>query len=130
MSPEPSTVAVEVEAYGPFQCKETWDVGHPVLATPCFATGPGIRVRGRLQAMPGVQADVTVYLEDAASGERSSPSYTCRGLMFTDFAPEHDCGPFELSPTHGHSYRVVQSWRYTGREMLPGGTAKSASFAW
>jgi serine/threonine-protein kinase len=117
-------------------------VGHPVLAKPCFATastGAGaanggvdgeVRVIGHMQVLPGVQADVELSIEDAASGERLVGPYTCGGLMFTDFAPEHSCGPFDTVPARGHRCVVVQKWRYTGRGILPGGTVRSPEFSW
>jgi serine/threonine-protein kinase len=50
--------------------------------------------------------------------------------MFTDFAPEHTCGPFDTMPARGHRCVVVQKWRYTGRGILPGGTVRSPEFSW
>ena len=51
-------------------------------------------------------------------------------MMFTDFEPERDCGPFDLDAPHGHRYVVVESWVYTGRSMLPGGRTRGPEFSW
>jgi serine/threonine-protein kinase len=50
--------------------------------------------------------------------------------MFTDTAPERSCGPFDAWPRQGRDYVVVQKWQYTGRGMLPGGTARGKTFHW
>jgi serine/threonine-protein kinase len=117
---------------GPWECDEgySWDLGHPVLANPCFATGARVRVQGRLTALPGVQTDVTVTVVDvSASGDVAGP-YTCRALMFTDTAPEHTCGPFDAPLARGHRYVVELHWEYTGRALLPSGTARGREFTW
>jgi serine/threonine-protein kinase len=119
--------------YGPLRCttEYQWDVGHPVVAQPCHASGPAIELFGRLQALPGVQADVSLTLQDVDSGRTVAGPYTCPGVMFTDFAREHDCGPFYATDVpRGHRYSVVQQWAYTGRAILPSGTARSGPFAW
>jgi serine/threonine-protein kinase len=51
-------------------------------------------------------------------------------LVFTDFAPERDCGPFDVDVPHGHRYVVMQSWVYTGRPMLPEGRTTGPDFPW
>jgi len=101
-----------------------------VLAKPCHATGTGIRLVGKMTALPGVQTDVTVSLLDARTGDVVSGPFTCDGLMFTDFTPEHDCGPFEVNPPHGRRLVVSESWQYTGRSVLPSGTVKGPEFSW
>lgn len=119
--------------YGPLRCTPTyrWDVGHPAVAMPCHATGPGIKLFGRLQALPGVQADVSLSLQDVRTGRTVAGPFTCAGLMFTDFAREHECGPFRAPGIdHGHSYAVVQRWTYTGRNAFPSGTARGDPFRW
>jgi serine/threonine-protein kinase len=119
--------------YGPLSCAPAykWDVGHPAVAQPCHATGAAISLFGRLQALPGVQADVSLTLQDAASGRTVAGPFTCFGLMFTDFARQHECGPFRVSDiAHGHRYVVVQRWEYTGRAVLPAGTARDDPFPW
>jgi serine/threonine-protein kinase len=124
---------VTAKVYGPLRCTSEyqWDVGHPVVAQPCHATGPGIELYGRLQALPGVQADVSLTLQDVATGRTVAGPFTCHGLMFTDFAREHACGPFQTTGvTHGRRYAVVQRWSYTGRGMLPAGSARSEPFRW
>jgi len=123
---------VEILAYGPWQCADayTWDVGHPVIAKPCHAIGGGVRLTGHMEALPGVQADVSVTLVDAVTGEVISGPYVCNGLMFTDFAPEHECGPFETVPPRGHRYVVIEKWQYTGRGILPTGTVRGLEFDW
>jgi serine/threonine-protein kinase len=118
--------------YGPWQCPDTysWDVGHPVLAKPCHSLGGGIRLIGHMQALPGVQADVTLTLLDVATGETAAGPYGCAALMFTDTASEHSCGPFEVAVAHGHRYVVVEKWQYTGRGILPTGATRGVEFAW
>jgi serine/threonine-protein kinase len=126
-------VRVEAGAYGPRSCttEYQWDVGHPVVAQPCHATGPAIELFGRLQALPGVQADVYLSLQEVDSGRTVAGPFTCAGMMFTDFARRHDCGPFHAEDVrHGRRYAVVQRWSYTGRAVLPSGTARSDPFHW
>jgi serine/threonine-protein kinase len=128
--------AIEASLYGPYECPDqyVWDPGHPVLAKPCHAISVnargGVRLLGRMQALPGVQADVVLTLEDADTGETVNGPYRCRGLMFTDFAPEHNCGPFEITPVRGRRYLIIQQWNYTGRGILPGGTVRGTAFTW
>ncbi|MGA5298537.1 protein kinase domain-containing protein [Nucisporomicrobium flavum] len=127
------TGSAGVEAgFGPYECGEafTWDVGHPVLAQPCHALGGRVRVKGRIEATPGVQADVTLTVQDARTGEVVAGPHTCEGLMFTDSAVQHTCGPVDLAAPRGGRYVVVESWRYTGRSLLPGGTTRGAEFDW
>jgi serine/threonine-protein kinase len=118
--------------FGPWQCGDeySWNVGHPVLAKPCHAIGDAIRVVGHIEATPGVQADVSVSVRDAKTDQVAAGPYTCAGLMFTDFALEHTCGPVDLRVPRGGRYVVVESWQYTGRSLLPGGTARGPEFAW
>jgi serine/threonine-protein kinase len=125
-------VKVGAHVFGPLQCPDayTWDAGHPVVVKPCHATGPAIRLVGRMQAVPGVQADISLRLEDADTGAPIGETFTCDGMMFTDFKPEHDCGPFDVKAVRGKWYVVVQTWAYTGRGILPGGTATSEPFRW
>jgi serine/threonine-protein kinase len=118
--------------FGPWQCADAyqWALGHPALAKPCYAVGGAIRVLGHMQATPGVQADVSLTVEDVETAHRSAGPYTCGGLMFTDFAPEHSCGPFDVDLPRGRRYVVVESWQYTGRGLLPGGTTRGPEFSW
>jgi serine/threonine protein kinase len=125
----------ETTGYGSYQCGSeefTWDVGHPVIAKPCHALGPSVRVIGHMQALPGIQADVTLTLLDVATGQPVAGPYECAGLLFTDFEPTHDCGPFTADPVpaHGHKLVVSMSWMYTGRNYLPSGTVKDKEFDW
>ena len=83
-----------------------------------------------ISALPGIQADVTLSLLDARTGEVVSGPFECDGLMFTDFTPAHDCGPFEVNPAHGRRLVVTESWVYTGRTVLPSGTVRGPEFAW
>ena len=118
--------------FGPWQCgdKLNWDIGHPVLAQPCHAVGGAIRVVGHMQAGPGVQADVSLSVRAVDSGEVVAGPYTCKGVMFTDFAPAQTCGPVDLKAPRGRRYVVVESWQYTGRSLLPGGSAEGREFTW
>ncbi|MBG0565568.1 serine/threonine-protein kinase [Actinoplanes aureus] len=127
----PGQVGGSVE-FGPWQCGEkySWDVGHPVLAQPCHALGPSIRVMGEMEAAPGVQADISLAVHDAETDEIVAGPYRCRGLMFTDFAVKHSCGPAELRAPRGRTYVVVETWEYTGRPLLPGGTIRGPEFTW
>jgi serine/threonine-protein kinase len=129
----PALVQAEIVPYGPWRCAEaaTWDVGHPLLSRPCYAVGPGIRVMGRVQALPTVQADVALALEDAATGRTVAGPYTCKGIVFTEVEQEHSCGPFDTATVpHGHRYVVVASWTYSGRGLLPAGSARGPEFEW
>ncbi|MCA2212057.1 serine/threonine-protein kinase [Jidongwangia harbinensis] len=119
-------------SFGPWRCGEkySWDVGHPVLAQPCHAVGAAIRVSGEVEATPGVQADVSLTVRDAGSDEVVAGPHTCEGLMFTDFALKHRCGPADLQAPRGGRYVVVLTWQYSGRSLLPGGTARGREFTW
>jgi hypothetical protein len=118
--------------YGPWRCGDdyTWDLGHPVLAKPCHSLGDAVRVEGYMEAAPGVQADISLSVRDADTDEVVAGPYTCPGLMFTDFAVRHTCGPVDLGAPRGRRYVVVEQWQYTGRSLLPGGTARGPVFSW
>jgi serine/threonine-protein kinase len=131
VSVAPSRGRAEV-AFGPWHCGDEydWEVGHPVLARPCHALGPVVRVVAQIEAMPGIQTDVSLSVRDADSDEVVAGPYTCKGLMFTDFALKHNCGPVDLRPPRGGRYQVVESWEYTKRSLLPGGVARGPVFDW
>ncbi len=119
-------------AFGPWRCGDQydWDLGHPVLARPCHSVGGSVRAVGQMEAMPGVQADIVLSLRDAETDEVLAGPYTCEGVMFTDFALKHSCGPVDLRPPHGRRIVLVQKWEYTQRPLLPGGTARGPEFQW
>jgi serine/threonine-protein kinase len=127
----PAKVGAKVQ-FGPWRCGDaySWDLGHPVLARPCQATGPSIRVMGQMEAAPGVQADISLTVRDVAGDEVVAGPYTCTGLMFTDFALKHVCGPADLTAPRGHRYVVVETWQYTERPLLPPGSAQGPEFDW
>ncbi|WP_433293140.1 serine/threonine-protein kinase [Actinoplanes sp. CA-030573] len=118
--------------FGPWRCGDaySWDVGHPVLARPCHAVGPSIRVMGQMEAAPGVQLDIALTVRDAKTREIAAGPFTCKAVMFTDFAFRHDCGPSDLDPPRGHRYVLVETWQYTERPLLPGGSAQGPEFDW
>lgn len=116
-----------------WQCADayTWDLGHPVLAQPCHQTSSvAIRMTGHTQALPAIQVDISISLQDADTKRVVDGPHTCKELMFSDFAPEHECGPFEVTPPRGHRYVVVQKWVYTSRAILPGGEVSGIAFDW
>jgi serine/threonine-protein kinase len=119
-------------SFGPWRCGEkySWDVGHPVLAQPCHAVGAAIRVAGDVEATPGVQTDVSLTVRDAESDQVVAGPHTCEGMMFTDFALKRRCGPADLQAPRGGRYVVVLTWQYSGRSLLPGGTARGREFTW
>jgi serine/threonine-protein kinase len=127
----PGEVGGSVE-FGPWHCGEkySWDLGHPVLAQPCHALGPSIRVAGEMEAAPGIQADIELAVHDARTDEIVAGPHRCQALMFTDFAIKHTCGPAELKAPRGRTYVLVQTWEYTGRPLLPGGTIRGPEFRW
>jgi serine/threonine-protein kinase len=127
----PSGAAAEV-AFGPWQCGDevNWAVGHPVLAKPCQSIGGAIRVVGHMSAGPGVQTDVSLSVLDAGTGEVAAGPYTCEAMMFTDLAPEQTCGPVDLKAPRGGRYVIEESWEYTGRWLLPGGSARGREFTY
>ncbi|GIE05199.1 serine/threonine-protein kinase [Paractinoplanes durhamensis] len=131
ISAGPVQAGAQVE-FGPWRCGDeySWSLGHPVLARPCHSVGPAVRVMGQIEAAPGIQADVSLTVRDASSDEVVAGPYTCKGLMFTDFALKHSCGPAELEPPRGGRYVVAESWRYTERPLLPAGSARSPEFDW
>ncbi|XVV09344.1 serine/threonine-protein kinase [Actinoplanes sp. CA-131856] len=119
--------------FGPWRCGDeySWDLGHPVLAKPCHALGGSVRVAGQMEAMPGIQADIELTVRDADTDDVVAGPYLCKGLMFTDFALRHTCGPGDLRPEHGDRQVVVaMSWRYTQRPLLPGGVTRGPAFRW
>ena len=118
--------------FGPWRCGDeyTWDLGHPVLARPCHATGPTVRVMGQMEAFPGVQADISLTVRDAKSDEVVAGPFTCKALMFTDFALKHNCGPVDMPVPRGGRYVVAEAWEYTQRPLLPGGVARGPAFDW
>ncbi|WP_432835524.1 serine/threonine-protein kinase [Dactylosporangium sp. CA-092794] len=132
-SAEPGVHVEGSVVFGPWLCGDqyTWDLGHPVLAQPCHAVGGDlVRMVGHMQGLPGVQADVSLSVLDVESNAVADGPHLCTGQMFTDFAPEHDCGPFEARLPHGHRYVVVEKWLYTGRALLPGGQVRGQEFDW
>ncbi|WP_433361493.1 serine/threonine-protein kinase [Actinoplanes sp. CA-142083] len=127
----PAKAGAKVQ-FGPWRCGDSysWDLGHPVLARPCHAVGPSIRVMGQLEAAPGIQIDLALTVRDVKTDEVAAGPYECKGLMFTDFALKHDCGPAEFNPPRGHRYVVVETWQYTQRPLLPSGSARGPEFDW
>ncbi|HYN93318.1 MAG TPA: hypothetical protein VES42_05675, partial [Pilimelia sp.] len=125
-------VRVGATVYGPLLCTETvWDIGHPALATPCHATGPGIRLLAQMEALPGVHADISISLLEAETEKVVAGPFTCGGRMFTDYQRIHKCGPFTvLDAPRGARSRAQQNGRYTARPLLPGGMAYGESFRW
>ncbi|BCJ42233.1 hypothetical protein GCM10010168_87690 [Actinoplanes ianthinogenes] len=119
-------------AFRPWVCgdKYAFDLGHPMLVQPCHALGPAIRALGQMEAVPGVQADITLTVRDAATDEIVAGPHTCSGLMFTDAAIKHSCGPVDFQAPHGGHYVVEQSWEYTDRPLLPGGSVRGPAFTW
>jgi hypothetical protein len=85
---------------------------------------------GMTEAMPGIQADLTLSVRDASSDAVVAGPYVCKGVMFTDVEMKHNCGPIDLQAPHGHRYVVAESWTYTGRSILPGGIARGPAFDW
>jgi len=106
---EPGRAGASVE-FGPWRCGDdyTWDLGHPLLAKPCNSLGDAIRVLGMTEAMPGIQADLTLSVRDASSDAVVAGPFTCKGVMFTDVEMKHNCGPVDLQAPHGHRYVVAE----------------------
>ncbi|GAA1568629.1 hypothetical protein GCM10009827_107950 [Dactylosporangium maewongense] len=131
--PTRSAGPVEAIVWGAWQCAEeyTWDIGHPVLAKPCHQTSSAaVRMVGHVSALPAIQADISMSLVDAETRNVVDGPRVCRELMFTDFAPSHDCGPFDVTPPRGRRYYVVEKWVYTNRAILPGGSVQGPTFDW
>ncbi|GAA0472577.1 hypothetical protein Ade02nite_52310 [Paractinoplanes deccanensis] len=119
--------------FGPWHCGDeyTWDLGHPVLVKPCHSLGGSVRVAGQMEAMPGVQADISMTVRDADTDDVVAGPYVCKGMMFTDFALRHTCGPGDLRLPHGEGrVLVAMAWQYTQRPLLPGGVARGPVFDW
>jgi len=116
-----------VEPSGRWRCGLAYrvDAGRPVLAQPCYTTGGTVRIVGRLRAYPQARADVSVSLQDAATGTTVAGPYTCAPVVFTDAESSQDCGPYTVDPPHGHRYVVVETWRCTGAA-----TARGPEFTW
>jgi serine/threonine-protein kinase len=119
-------------AYGPPHCTDTyaWDVGHPAIGRPCYALGPHVRVWGGMEALPGVRVDVRLTLHNADTDAPVGSGQTCRGVEVTEWNREYGCGPFDLSPPHGHRYLVVETWTYSDGEFLPDGSVNGEPFDW
>ncbi|MEV0135290.1 serine/threonine-protein kinase [Dactylosporangium sp. NPDC050688] len=131
--PTRSAGPVEAIVWGGWQCADqyTWDLGHPLLAQPCHQlSAVAVRMIGHAQALPAIQADISISLVDADTGAVVDGPHVCPQQMFTDFAPSHDCGPFDVTPPRGHRYLVLQKWVYTNRAILPGGEAGGPEFDW
>ncbi|WP_433215338.1 serine/threonine-protein kinase [Dactylosporangium sp. CS-047395] len=121
------------DAFGPEICADqySWDLGHPALARPCHFIGTDrVRFIGHMQSLPAIQADISMSILDAETLRPVEGPHTCSGLMFTDFAPDHDCGPFEAKLPRGHRYVVSEKWVYTNRALLPGGEVRGVEFDW
>jgi serine/threonine-protein kinase len=118
--------------FGPWRCGDeyTWDLGHPVLARPCHSLGPTVRVLGQMEAFPGIQVDVALTVRDATSDKIVAGPFTCKALMFTDFALKHNCGPVDMAVPRGGKYVIAESWEYTQRPLFPGGVARGPAFEW
>ncbi len=119
--------------WGGWQCADqyTWDLGHPLLAQPCHQlSATAVRMIGHAQALPAIQADISISLVDADTGAVVDGPHVCPRQMFTDSSPSHDCGPFDVTPPRGHRYLVLQKWVYTNRAVLPGGEAGGPEFDW
>jgi serine/threonine-protein kinase len=118
--------------FGPWRCGDeyTWDLGHPVLARPCHSLGPTVRVLGQMEAFPGIQVDVALTVRDATSDKIVAGPFTCKELMFTDFALKHNCGPVDMAVPRGGKYVIAESWEYTQRPLFPGGVARGPAFEW
>jgi serine/threonine-protein kinase len=119
------------KTYGALRCTDyEWKLVHPAVAKTCYATGPGVRFVGYLASAEGIQADVTVALQDAASGKVVAGPFRCDDVVFTKTVRERACGVFEARPPAGRRYQVVQTWRYEGRASSLLGTAKGPAFAY
>ncbi len=123
---------VEIVAYGPWQCAQdyTWDVGHPVLAKPCHSTGTGIKLVGKMSALPGVQTDVTVDAARRADRRRRQRAVRVRRADVHRLHAEHDCGPFEVNPPHGRRLVVKRILAVHRAQRPPSGTVKGPEFNW
>jgi serine/threonine-protein kinase len=133
VSVAPGAQAEGSDAFGPWICGDeyTWDLGHPVLAQPCHAfAADRVRMIGHMQSIPGVQADISLEVLDADTDAVIDGPHSCTGLLFTDFAPSHDCGPFDAHLPRGRRYVVKQKWIYTNRALLPGGEVRGVEFDW
>jgi hypothetical protein len=119
------------KTYGALRCTDyEWKLVHPAVAKTCYATGPGIRFVGYLASAEGIQADVTVTLQDATSGKVVAGPFRCDDVLFTKAVRERACGVFEARPPAGRRYQVVQTWRYEGRASSLLGSAKGPAFAY
>jgi tRNA A-37 threonylcarbamoyl transferase component Bud32 len=118
--------------FGPWHCADwySWDLGNPVQAKPCYALGDAVRVEGYMESPPGIQVDISMSLRNADTGDVAAGPSTCSGLTFTALTPKQSCGPVDLQAPKGHRYVVVETWRYTGGSMLPGGTVSGPEFTW
>jgi hypothetical protein len=101
-----------------------------VLTQPRHALGPAVWVGGDMGATPGVQADITLSVRDAESDEVVANPHHRHAMMFTDLLLKHIGGPVDLQAPRGRRDVFAQSWEYTGRPLLLGGTIRGPQFDW
>jgi serine/threonine protein kinase len=134
LQPSERGLAPATSVWGPWQCgdKLIVDLAHGVQVQTCHTTSAdAVRMIGHMTALPGVQADVTMSVVDADTGEPADGPHPCPGLTFTDLVPDRDCGPFVARLPRGHRYVTVQKWVYTGLALLPGGgEVRGTEFQW
>jgi serine/threonine protein kinase len=122
-SPQP-----EARPYGPWNCRQvvTLDMRSPMLAKPCQSVGADVQMSGALTAPSGGRATITVALQE--SGRTVRGPYTCSGLVFTDDAMTHECGPRVAPARRGHHYTVLMTWSYTRDGRSNEGRASGSDF--
>ena len=125
------TPVPEAKSYGPWQCRETLQLGSsPVLASPCHTIGSSVQVRATLAAPAGGTAALSVSVQDASSGRTAYGPTRCSGLVFADRTVTRDCGPVVARLPRGRTYVVSMTWVYTKDGRAVSGSAKGSPFTW
>jgi serine/threonine protein kinase len=125
------TAVPEAKAYGPWQCRETLQLGSvPVLASPCHTVGGSVQVRAALAAPGGGSAALSVSVQDASSGRTAFGPSRCSGLVFADRTVTRDCGPVVARLPHGRTYVVAMTWVYEKDGRSVSGSARGNPFDW
>jgi hypothetical protein len=124
----------EAKPYGPWECKSSFAIdmsNRMALAPkPCQMLGRDIQYQGSLTAPGGGIGSITLTLQDLSSGRTVAGPKTCGNLAFGGEASTRGCGPSAASPSRGHQYAVVMTYRYSRNGRTMASSAKGSSFAW
>jgi serine/threonine-protein kinase len=128
-SPQP-----EAQPYGPWECRQSFAIdmsGRTAFGPkPCQMLGRDIQYQASLTAPGGGTGSITVALQDASNGRTVAGPKTCDNLAFGGNAATRACGPSGASPSRGHKYTVVMTYRYERQGRTVASSSKGSVFAW